>query len=377
VKTREISTLLQTEVCAPGAGNRIDEEKNEVVDHPERVRGQHRIFLQTEGCAPREVFRGRFLKFALVCFLAWLGLFPAAAQAQDNTLTLDELVSSAQQWAQENLDEDALRVLQQADREKVTKVLADFQKQFNRQYVLDLAALRDMAKTVIPLLERYEETLPYALWLKLHIDDLEVANQFKVNTPPPKREPGEPPKHAPNPPPQKEREIWITRLANRSYPENARPYISRLKPIFAAEHVPPELIWIAEVESSFDPRVRSPAGAAGLFQLMPATAKRFGLKTVWPWDQRLNPEPSARAAAQYLNFLHNHFKDWRLALAAYNAGEGTVQEVLTRSKARNYDGIATRLPAETQMYVPKVEATLLRREGLKLEQLRLTGSTHD
>ena len=108
---------------------------------------------------------------------------------------------------------------------------------------------------------------------------------------------------------------------------------------------------------------------------MPDTAKRYGLRTAWPWDQRLNPEPSARAAAQYLHFLHNHFKDWRLALAAYNAGEGTIQELLTRSKAHSYDAIATRLPAETQLYVPKVEATLLRREGLKLAQLRLPAGT--
>ena len=102
-----------------------------------------------------------------------------------------------------------------------------------------------------------------------------------------------------------------------------------LKPVFADEQAPSELVWIAEVESSFDPQARSPAGAAGLFQLMPATARRFGLKT-WPLDQRLNPEKSARAAAKYLDYLHGRFKDWRLALAAYNAGEGTVQKLLHR-----------------------------------------------
>jgi membrane-bound lytic murein transglycosylase D len=297
------------------------------------------------------------------------------AQGQNDSVTLDDLVSSAEQWAQENLDEDALRVLQQVDRERVRKILADFQKQFRGEYVIDLAALKDGAKAVIPLLEGYEETLPYALWLKVHLEDLEVADQLRLIIPPPKAEPGQAPKPAPNPSPQKERDIWITRIARRPYPENARPYVDRLKSVFAAERVPPELVWLAEVESSFDPRVRSPAGAAGLFQLMPDTAKRYGLRTAWPWDQRLNPEPSARAAAQYLHFLHNHFKDWRLALAAYNAGEGTIQELLARSKSHSYDAIATRLPAETQLYVPKVEATLLRREGLKLAQLRLPAGT--
>jgi membrane-bound lytic murein transglycosylase D len=101
---------------------------------------------------------------------------------------------------------------------------------------------------------------------------------------------------------------------------------------------------------------------------MPATAKRFGLRT-WPLDQRLKPETSARAAAQYLHSLHARFHDWRLALAAYNAGEGTVDNLLARRKVHTFDAISTALPAETQMFVPKIEATLLRREGMKLSQL--------
>jgi membrane-bound lytic murein transglycosylase D len=67
--------------------------------------------------------------------------------------------------------------------------------------------------------------------------------------------------------------------------------------------------------------------------------------------------------------LYNKFKDWQLALAAYNSGEGTVQRALTARQARNFDQVATGLPAETQLYVPKVEATLVRREGIKLAEL--------
>ena len=140
-----------------------------------------------------------------------------------------------------------------------------------------------------------------------------------------------------------------------------------------AQKVPAALVWIAEVESSFDPRARSPEGAAGLFQLMPDTAKRYGLR-VRPFDQRLKPDQSARAAAQYLHYLHSHFKDWRLALAAYNAGEGTVDKLLRHRKTRTFDAIATRLPAETQMYVPKVEGTLRKREGLALSELKIPKS---
>jgi membrane-bound lytic murein transglycosylase D len=289
-------------------------------------------------------------------------------RAQEDTITLDDLVQSADQWAKENLDEDALRALQEVDREKVKQLFRDLAKQFHNEQVVDLAALNDTAKSVLPVLESYEETAPYAAWLKTRLEYLEVADQFRRSAPPPPSKPGQPPKPAPNPAAAREREIWIKRLSSRPWPETAKPYVARLKPIFAEQKVPPELVWIAEVESAFDARVRSPAGAAGLFQLMPATAKRYGLKTS-PLDQRLDPDNSARASAKYLDHLHGQFKDWRLALAAYNAGEGTVQKLLERHKARTFDAIATHLPAETQMYVPKVEATLLRREGVELSRL--------
>jgi membrane-bound lytic murein transglycosylase D len=61
--------------------------------------------------------------------------------------------------------------------------------------------------------------------------------------------------------------------------------------------------------------------------------------------------------------LHEQFGDWRLALAAYNSGEGTVQKLLERYRAKSYDEIAAHLPAETQMFVPRVEAAVFRREG--------------
>jgi len=302
-----------------------------------------------------------------LCFL--LLTLPLFLSAQTNSLTLDDLLQSTEQWAKENLDDDALRVLQNADRQKIEKLFAEIQKELQGEYVIDLASLRSTAKAVLPLLERYEETLPYALWLKTRLDYLDVADELRIKIPPPKSKPGAPPKPIPNPSPQLERQIWIEKLSDRPWPATAKPYVSRLKPIFSAQKVPPELVWLAEVESSFDPRARSPSGAAGLFQLMPDTAKRFGLR-VRPFDQRLAPDESAIAAAKYLQYLHRHFNDWRLALAAYNAGEGTVQNLLNRHKAHTFDEIATRLPAETQLYVPKVEATILRREGLKLNQLR-------
>jgi membrane-bound lytic murein transglycosylase D len=306
-----------------------------------------------------------------LCLLGWwlvsAAVLPASAQ---DDVTLDDLNRAAEKWAKENLDDDTLRALQDVDQAQVKRFLAEARKDFQGEYVVDLAPLKDSAKSILPLLESYEETLPYAVWLKTRLDYLDVAEQFRLTIPPPKPEPGQPVRHAPNPAPQLEREVWNTKLADRAWPKNAGTYVPMLRSVFAEQKVPPELVWVAEVESSFDPRARSPAGAAGLFQLMPATAKRFGLQTE-PLDQRLRPEPSAEAAAKYLHYLHGHYADWPLALAAYNAGEGTVDNLLARRKAHSFDSIATRLPAETQLYVPKVEATVLRREGLKLDELTL------
>ena len=295
-------------------------------------------------------------------------LCACAGWAQDE-ITLDDVVRSAEQWAKENLDEDALNALQEVDRDKVKRVLEQIQKEFHGEYIIDLAALKDGVKLILPILESYDDTLPYALWLKTRVDYFDVAEEFRLLIPPPKPEPGKAPKPAPKPTPQREREVWVKKVAERPWPAAAKVYIAKLKPIFAAEKIPPELVWIAEVESTFDPRAKSPAGAVGLFQLMPGTARQYGLRTGL-FDERVHPEQSARAAAKYLAYLHHRFKDWRLALAAYNAGEGTVERLLAGRKGATFDSIAGRLPAETQLYVPKVEAVLLRREGLKLSELK-------
>jgi membrane-bound lytic murein transglycosylase D len=278
------------------------------------------------------------------------------------------VIESAGEWATENLDEDVLRVLEQADRDKVEQFIRDLQKRLQGEQVLDLASLRAAANVALPLLEVHEETQPYAAWLKSRLDYLEVAEELRLAVPPQTLVPGQPPKPPANPTPAAERKVWQKQLTDRPWPKGAAELVPKLKPIFAGERVPAELVWVAEVESGFNQRARSPAGAAGLFQLMPATAKRFGLRS-WPRDQRYQPEPSARAAAQYLKQLHDRFGNWSLALAAYNAGEGTVQRLLDRHRTRSFDGIATRLPSETQMFVPKVEATVLRREGVNLGKL--------
>jgi membrane-bound lytic murein transglycosylase D len=157
--------------------------------------------------------------------------------------------------------------------------------------------------------------------------------------------------------------LWKTKLARRPPPVTGRALVPSLKKVFKEEGVPVQLVWLAEVESSMNPSARNPGGAAGLFQFMPATARRFGLRVSLP-DERTHPEKSARAAARYLKFLYSQFHDWPLVLAAYNAGEGRVQALLTRHKVSSLDHIAPHLPTETRLYVPKVEAVISLREGV-------------
>jgi len=290
------------------------------------------------------------------------------ARAQDDTVTLPDIIQGVQQFAQENLDTNVFNALPDVDDPVVQQFFRDAQQRLQGDYVVDIAALRQTAQAVLPLLESSEQTRPFAAWLKARMDYLDVADEIQLTIPPPSAETNQPPQPVPNPPPQKERELWVKKVSVVPWPALANEYVPELKPIFIAQKIPPELVWVAEVESGFDRRALSPAGAAGMFQLMPATARRFGL-SLWPRDQRYQTEPSANASAQYLKYLHDRFKDWRLALAAYNAGEGRVQKLLDRYKTDSYDAIAEHLPAETQMYVPRVEAILLQREGANLEQL--------
>src|SRR5665213_2006817 len=304
-------------------------------------------------------------------FLAMIVLLAGGclAPAQTNDVDWNAVLDSAQQWAQANLDDDVLRALQNVDREKVVDFLNHFQDYLKGDYVLDLAQLKVAADNILPLLDAHEETQPYAAWLRARLDYFEAAEQMESAAPTPKPEPGEALPPPANPPFTTEQEIWVKKISPRPWPKLAAEFVPKLKPVFAAEGVPEALVWLAEVESDFDSRARSPAGALGMFQLMPATAKIYGL-SLWPRDERRQPEIAAAAAAKYLRQLHDQIGDWRLAVAAYNCGPGTVQKLLQRYATASYARIATHLPAETQMYVPKVEATILHREGLELEKLK-------
>jgi membrane-bound lytic murein transglycosylase D len=305
------------------------------------------------------------VKIIVTCILVWVG---GIASAQTNDVDVGDLIDSVQQYAQENLDPNVLHALQNVDQQQVQDFFNQYQAYLRGDDVLDLAQLQNGAKLILPLLDAHEETQPYAAWLRARLDYFEAAEELKSATPSRKSGAGKE-MPLPNPTFQAAREIWIKKTSARPWPKGAKEIVPRMKTVFSGEHIPPQLVWLAEVESGFDARAQSPAGATGLFQLMPATAKQFGL-SLWPRDERREPDVEAGAAAKYLRELYGQFGDWRLAVAAYNCGAATVKKLLERQHAKNYERIATHLPAETQMYVPKVEATIMHREGLRLENLK-------
>src|SRR5580704_14384578 len=123
--------------------------------------------------------------------------------------------------------------------------------------------------------------------------------------------------------------------------------------------LPEDLVWVSMIESGFEPTARSLVGAAGLWQFMPETARIYGLALDRWLDQRLDPEASTEAAAEFLGDLHRRFGSWELALAGFNMGYAGLASVLRRFNTNDFWSLARTegtLPWETTLYVPKIIA---------------------
>jgi membrane-bound lytic murein transglycosylase D len=123
-------------------------------------------------------------------------------------------------------------------------------------------------------------------------------------------------------------------------------------------HMPTELALLPFTESAFNPQAMSVAKASGMWQFVSATGKDFDLKQNIFRDDRRDVLASTRAALDYLQRLHDMFGDWRLALAAYNCGQGNVQRAINRNLKAGLptDYTSLNLPVETREYVPKLQA---------------------
>ncbi len=149
-------------------------------------------------------------------------------------------------------------------------------------------------------------------------------------------------------------QAYLDRVASR-----AQPFLYYIVQEIEKRNMPLELALLPIVESAFDPFAYSHAAAAGMWQFMPATGKRFGLKQNFWYDGRRDVIASTRAALDYLQYLHDRLEgDWLNAIAAYNSGEGRILAAIKRNKAKRLptDFWSLDLPAETTAYVPKLLA---------------------
>lgn len=139
-------------------------------------------------------------------------------------------------------------------------------------------------------------------------------------------------------------------------------YIPLMQDIFAEYGLPRDLVYVSLIESGFNPYAYSRARAAGPWQFIASTGKRYGLRYDYWVDERRDVVLATHAAAKYLTDLYQRFGDWYLALASYNAGEGNIAVALKRTGAETFWELreAHAIPQETRDYVPKfIAATLI------------------
>jgi len=144
--------------------------------------------------------------------------------------------------------------------------------------------------------------------------------------------------------------------------ERKPKYESMISAKLSERDMPQDLIYLAMIESGFNPRAKSPAAAGGLWQFISETGKRYGLTVNKKVDERNQPEKATEAALSYLSDLHDRFGSWYLAAAAYNTGENRVGRIMRqvtgseKGTDADYYRISNLLPKETQNYVPMMIA---------------------
>jgi membrane-bound lytic murein transglycosylase D len=137
-------------------------------------------------------------------------------------------------------------------------------------------------------------------------------------------------------------------------------YMSMARRIFREEGVPEDIAWLGQVESAWRPTAYSWAAASGLWQFIPATGARYGLRQNAWLDERNSFEKATRASARYLKFLANRYRgNWELAIGAYNTGEGNIDRAISRAGVADFWRVYPYIAQETRNYVPNILATIL------------------
>jgi membrane-bound lytic murein transglycosylase D len=135
--------------------------------------------------------------------------------------------------------------------------------------------------------------------------------------------------------------------------ERSESYFAIMDSVFTMYDLPVQLKYMAVVESNLKTSVRSHAGAIGIWQLMPVTARTLGLKATKKYDERFQVYKSTVAAARYMKLLYAEFGDWLLAIAAYNAGSGRVHHAIRQSGSHDFWRLQNSLPTETRNHVKR------------------------
>src|SRR5690242_13467610 len=146
---------------------------------------------------------------------------------------------------------------------------------------------------------------------------------------------------------------YVQRMVERSH-----RYLYFIVEELEKRNMPTEIALLPMIESAYNPQAYSRARASGIWQFIPSTGRKYGLQQNFWYDGRRDVLAATRAALDYLQFLHDMFGDWELALAAYNWGENGVQRAVEKNRARrkatNYASLS--MPKETRNYLPKLQA---------------------
>jgi membrane-bound lytic murein transglycosylase D len=147
-------------------------------------------------------------------------------------------------------------------------------------------------------------------------------------------------------------EVWLARSGR---------YVPMMQNILKRKEIPEDLVFLALIESGFNPQAHSVASAVGPWQFIKSTGERYGLRVDKWIDERRDPVKSTVAAARYLKDLYRMFQSWSLSMASYNAGEGRIMRALASSKTEDFWQLkeTSHIKDETKNYVPKFMAATL------------------